>query len=197
MPDCPLIRKAKCRMEADPLPTAEKKPPKLRWYQWRLRSMLILTLLVAIGMSYVAVTMRNQRKQTAAGEKIMGAGGTLGVEWTWLGKLLRDHSLMSVTSVDLSDKPITDDVLVHLEAIGQLRELFLSGTNISDAGLLHLQSLRQLTHLELANTKVTDAGMMHLQGLGKLQYLNLKRTKVTVEGEYKLRQALPECIIER
>jgi hypothetical protein len=57
-------------METDSLPTAEQKPPKLRWYQWRLRSLFILTLLVAIGMSYLAVTMQNQRKQKAAAEEI-------------------------------------------------------------------------------------------------------------------------------
>ena len=46
-------------MEADFLLATERKPPKLRWYQWRLRSFFAATLLVAIGMS-VAVTMRNQ-----------------------------------------------------------------------------------------------------------------------------------------
>jgi hypothetical protein len=34
-------------------PAAQTKPPKLRWYQWRLRSMFILTLVVAIGMSWL------------------------------------------------------------------------------------------------------------------------------------------------
>ena len=38
-------------MKNDPSPTAEKKPPKLRWYQYSLRSLFLLTLLVAIGMS--------------------------------------------------------------------------------------------------------------------------------------------------
>lgn len=60
-------------METAPSPTTEK-PPKLRWYQWRLRSMFILTLLVAIGMSYVAVEMRGQRKQHQAAEAITKAG---------------------------------------------------------------------------------------------------------------------------
>ena len=30
-------------METDSLPTVEKKPPKLRWFQYRLRSLFILT----------------------------------------------------------------------------------------------------------------------------------------------------------
>ena len=89
-------------METDSSPTTEQKPPKLRWYQWRLRSMFILTLLVAIGMSYVAVEMRNQRKQHQAAKEIVKAGGTVTSEPTWLGKLLRDDSLVTVTEVRLS-----------------------------------------------------------------------------------------------
>ena len=86
-------------METDFLPTAETKPPKLRWYQWRLRSMLILTLLVAIGMSYVAVTLQGQRRQHEAAEAIEKAGGTVTSEPTWLGELLRDDSLVRATEV--------------------------------------------------------------------------------------------------
>jgi hypothetical protein len=40
-------------METDSLPAAETKPPKLRWYQWRLRSLFLLTLLVAVDMSWL------------------------------------------------------------------------------------------------------------------------------------------------
>lgn len=46
-------------MEAAALPTAEQKQRKLRWFQWRLRSMFILTLVMAIGMSYVAAKERS------------------------------------------------------------------------------------------------------------------------------------------
>ena len=35
------------------LPAAEKKRPRLRWYQYRLRSLFVLTTLVAIGMSWL------------------------------------------------------------------------------------------------------------------------------------------------
>ena len=88
-------------METDSLPTAEKKQPKLRWFQYSLRSLFLLTLLVAIGMSWLTVTMQNQRKQKAAAEAIEKAGGTVGTEPTWLGKLLRDDSLVRVIYVNL------------------------------------------------------------------------------------------------
>jgi hypothetical protein len=40
-------------MRTDSLPTAEP-PPKLRWFQYSLRSLFVLTTLVAIGMSLIA-----------------------------------------------------------------------------------------------------------------------------------------------
>ena len=63
--------------EHDAMTVSKPQPaapyPKLRWYQFRLRSLFILTLLVAIGMSYVTVTMRDCRKQKAAAEEIKKA----------------------------------------------------------------------------------------------------------------------------
>ena len=89
-------------MEAHSPLAAENKPPKLRWYQWRLRSLFVLSLVVAIGMSYVAVTIQNQRKQKAAAEEIRKVGGVVISEPTWLGKLLGDDSLVKVTAVCFS-----------------------------------------------------------------------------------------------
>ena len=48
--------------------------------------------------------MQNQRKQKAAAEAIEKAGGKVKSEPTWLGKLLRDDSLVTVTFVELFRK---------------------------------------------------------------------------------------------
>ena len=111
------------------------RPDKLRWYQFRLRSLFILTTLVAVACSWLAVTMRDQRQQKAAAEAIEKAGGTVKCEPTWLGKLLRDDSLVRVIDVSLSGQAITDDVLVNLRGLGQLRGLGLLNTKVTDAGL--------------------------------------------------------------
>lgn len=195
------------RIEATSLPTAEQKPPKLRWYQWRLRSLFLLTLLVATGMSWLTVTIQNQWKQKAAAEAIVKAGGTVESETTWLGKLLRDDSLVSVTevsfyhyggtatdavlvhlerlnhlqSLDVGATDVTDGGLVHVRGLSNLKSLGL-GWEVTDAGLLYLKGLSQLKWLGLHKTQVSDAGLVHLQGLSQLQYLFLPDTQVTDAG---------------
>jgi hypothetical protein len=208
-------------MEIESGLATETKPPKLRWYQYRLRSLFVLTTLVAIGCSWLAVMRQEQRKQGAAAKAIERAGGTVRSEGTWLGKLLRDDSLVRVTFVNLSGHSVTDDVLVHLEGLRQLYALDLSGTKVTDGGLVHLHGLRQLQTLELIGTQITDAGLVHLQGLSQLhelslgdtqvtdaglvhlhglnqlQFLQLSGTQVTAEGLWKVQEALPNCHINR
>jgi hypothetical protein len=58
--------------EPDSLPTAENNPPTLRWYQWRLRSMFILMLLVAIGMSGYQVWRQSRTLPLPAAADIQG-----------------------------------------------------------------------------------------------------------------------------
>ena len=59
------------------------------------------------------------------------------------------------------------------------------------------KGLTQLQILHLGGTNVTDSGMEYLKGLTQLQNLTLVGTMVTDEGVRRLKQALPECEIER
>jgi hypothetical protein len=197
----------------------KKEPPRLRWYQWRLRTLFILTVVVAIAMSYVAVAMRDQRREYATAEAIRKAGGVPGCQATWLGRLLRDDSLIRIGSVGLSGKSVdaatlvhlqelsqlqtvllrgatvTDDKLVHLEGLKQLKRLWLSETEITDVGLVHVQGLNQLEFLILNDTNVTDAGLTQLNGLTLLRLLDVRSTKVSREGAERLHHSLPHCLI--
>jgi hypothetical protein len=195
-------------MQTDSLPIAETKPPKLRWFQYSLRSLFLLTTVVAIGMSWLTVTMQNQRKQKAAAEAIQKAQGDVSCEVTWLGRLLRDDSLVMVTRVDLSGE-FTNDVwkfhfygLKHLHGLSDILgaevEVHGSGlvyphelshqdcsfrkTEVSDDVLVRLPGLAQLQDLDLRGAKVTDGGLVHLQGLSQLQNLELSGTKVADGG---------------
>jgi hypothetical protein len=144
-----------------------------RRFQYRLRSLMLLAVAVAVACSWLAVEMKQERRQKAAADAIGRLGGKVKSELTWLGNLLRDDSLVSVTNVVLSGTPTTDAELVHLEGLSQLQVLSLD------------------------NTKVSDTGLVHFQGLSQLRLLSVDNTKVTNEGVRKLQQALPNCIIQR
>jgi hypothetical protein len=175
MPHCSVT------MRTDPLLNVETKPPKLRWFQYRLRSLFIFIALVAVACSFWAVTMKNQRQQKLAADAITKAGGIVVSEPTWLGRLLR-NSLVTVTAVKLIAQPATEVDLAHLQAMRELQSLILMGSKITDGSLVHLQGLSQLQCLGLDNTKITDAGLAHIQGLSQLQCLDLDDTKITDAG---------------
>ncbi len=62
----------------------DTRKPRLRWYQYSLRSLCLVMLLACIGMSWVGVKMQRARRQREAVEAIKKLGG----EVTWRSLLL-------------------------------------------------------------------------------------------------------------
>jgi hypothetical protein len=71
----------------------------------------------------------------------------------------------------------------------------LNATPIGNAGLEHLQELPRLVSINLVNTGVDDDGIEALCKLSGLHRLALSGTGVSAEGLQRLRQALPNCVI--
>lgn len=172
-----------------------------RWrFQFSLRSLLVLTVAVAIPFSWLAVEIKKareqRREQREAVETIHRLGGEARYNYqlegrlppalfraTWLQKLLGDNFFADVAEVHLSGTQATDAALGHLKGgLSQLVILSLDKTQVTDAGLEHLKGLSQLSILHLHNTQVTDAGLKHLRGLTGLIGLWLDNTQVTDAG---------------
>jgi len=103
-----------------------------------------------------------------------------------LRRLLGEAKFSNVSVVDAVDSPIND-------ALWRISRRFLSlkcSTSRepgSRRGLIHLEGLGQLWYLDLTGTHITDAGLAHLAGLGQLSYLNLSARQVTDAGLLRLR----------
>ena len=196
------------------MPPARKimtNPPKhkLRWYQYKLSSLFVLTALVAIACSWYATVMHNaakRRKAIAEIEKLDGgvryynasSPNSLGEPprwYSWLRKLHGDEHLGNAVFIALVGPQITDAGLEHLKGLTNLESLILEDTQITGVGLVHLKGLTNLEALWLRGTQITDAGLVHLKGLPKLESLILEGTQVTEEGVMKLEEALPNCKI--
>ena len=85
----------------------------------------------------------------------------------------------TLTSVYLS-RQATDEDMLHVAAIPNVKMLTAMSRHISDTGMLAIADL-QLMSLSLYSPKITDAGLQHLSRM-PLTMLGLDKTSVTAEG---------------
>ena len=198
--------------------TSQPKSParKLRWFQYSLRSLFLLTLVVSLVMGWVAPRMKRTRQEDEAVEEIKKLHGQVQYDYevrqsgnppldeeppgpAWLRNLLGENFFATVVKVhfDYDAASVTDRDLEPLKGLTQLQWVDLRGTQVTDAGLEYLKGLKQLQALDLFGTHVTDSGLQRLRGLTQLSSLHLVRTHVTDEGVERLQRALPKCRIRR
>jgi len=184
-----------------------------RWrFQFSIRSLLVLTVAVALPFSWLAVEMKKTREQDATVDEIGKLGGRVYYEYQcdpsgepmldpfgeplinaqpqvpiWLQTLLGSDFFREVSRADLCDPngfdaSVTDSDLKCLDNLTQLQSLDLEATQVTDAGLEHLKGLTRLRRLSLDRTNITDAGLKHLKGLTQLQELRVAQIKITDAG---------------
>lgn len=174
-----------------------------RWrFQYSLRSLMVLMVVVAIPCSWLAVEIKKARVQ----RKIVKLAWTVHYDFqqnkpkenfdeplqetypeesSWLWSLLGKDFFASVTFYETDifhPLPLTDDDLVGLEGMTKLEWLCLERARITDDGLKHLKGLTHLKGLRLEGTGITDAGLEHLGRLRQLKRLDLGNTKITDAG---------------
>lgn len=81
---------------------------------------------------------------------------------------------------------ITDEVVIRVAKLKQLRRLQFGFTPVTDKNLSELQALSNLEFLDLNHTLVTNAGLDAVAKLTTLQELELEDIKVTDDGIAKL-----------
>jgi hypothetical protein len=173
-----------------------------RWrFQFSIRSLLLLVVVVAIPCSWMAVAGR----QKEVVEEIRQLGGLVQHDYkfqesgnpfasgvppgpTWLRDLLGEDFFATVVDVNCVGSSVTNAGLEHLKGLTQLKRLELSTMPVTDAGLGHLKGLTQLEALYIDGTRVSDAGLVYLKGLTQLQNLELKGTHVTDASVKKLQE---------
>jgi hypothetical protein len=175
---------------------------KLRWFQFSLRTLLVFVTLVALACSWLAVKMKQEKRQREAVAAIQKLGGHVEYDWqrdangnplpdpqppgpAWLRRVLGDYFFTTPVRASLG----TDVGLEHVEELTQLKELNLGGlqiigvgaeegvefgdSKVTDAGLKHIKGLTRLQSLNLDAFRITDAGLENLKGLTRLQALDL------------------------
>jgi hypothetical protein len=189
-------------IQNEPESPAPKTP--LCWYQYRLRTLLIIMTVLAF---YMAIISHRARQQKRAVENILALRGTLmydyqrikAPDWSgfdpqalppgpvWLRNFIGDNYFQSVVQVDLSNTSATDDDLVFLENLPELEEINLHAIKITSKGLVHLDGMRKLRSLVLWDTAIDDKGLVHLTNLTELQFSFLVAKRLRMPESYTCR----------
>jgi hypothetical protein len=198
--------------ETIPLPNSRKYPnlttmpneplPKLRWYQYRLRTLLLLVTAFAVCMSWFTVKQKQAERQhkiiseiTASGIIVVHYDFEVDESWqetnsepivpAWLRKLLGDDFFANVVAIDVRDYRGTEAKnFEHISELTSLKFLSLSGAPLSNEEFKDL-NLGKLIHLKsfgIHNDELTDSDLEFLENYSQLEDLSLMDAKLTDEG---------------
>ncbi|MFT5525513.1 MAG: Leucine-rich repeat (LRR) protein [Pirellulaceae bacterium] len=182
---------------------------KRRWFQFNLRTLLILMAIVAFGPgAWLAWEMRVARREIEAIDELRKLGAeiyvkprkplsaVMGDDFNYaVGIGLRNRNglsdpkalahiaeLRETVWIDIQGTELNDDGLAHLSRLKCLKQLRLDETQVTDGGMKHLAKLEALEVLNLSDTQIGDAGLAHLADLKNLRELRLKGTRITDAG---------------
>ena len=153
-----------------------------RLVQFRLRSMLILMTVTAVGLAVYRGYAVPYRQQHEAGKALVAKGATL--QWrplqpAWLVKVLSlaidEVVLQDCVAVHGEYSQIDDKDMPNLRHMPRLERLYLAGTKVTDEGLRHVEGLEHLTRLSLWGTQITDEGLRPVGRLRALEALDIHR----------------------
>ncbi len=178
-----------------------------RWrFQFGIRTLLVLTVAVALPFSWLAVEMkkvREQRKAISAIEKLGGTAyfmyevydaksGWLARPSTpeWLRRLLGNEFFDNVYGVTIASNVFADAAMQEIGVLNGLQQLSFWSSNLTDVGMERVTKLVELKDLNLDNTQITDRGLKHLEDLVQLEKLSLCDTKVTDSGLVHLKSLI-------
>lgn len=168
-----------------------KPKSKRRWFQFSLRTLLIVTAIFAALFAWWSHKARQQREMVKA---ISRSGGDVQydfhrsaakgpVNWPqWIVDMLGVDYFASVWRISLIGPEFTDANLEPLDRDTAFQELLLSHSQITDSGLQRLHGSQALQSLSLESTRVGDDGLKRIEGLTTLKALGLRRTVITDDG---------------
>jgi len=172
-----------------------------RRFQFGIRTLLVLTVAVALPFSWLAVERKKASEQRDELVQIRNSGGDVYYDFrfdemdrllpnptqpepSWLRELLGDDFFARVYYVEFS-KPsthVTDDIVPHVARLAGLRQLLFTNSSVTDTGLIQLCRLTELEDLLFRGEAITDKGLQHLASMKKLKNLCLSDTQVGDSG---------------
>jgi hypothetical protein len=165
-----------------------------RWrFQFSLRSMLVLVVIVALASGWLATDLKKAREQSELVQELPAGvmydwefGNSLA--WipnaqpptqAWLRALLGEEFFADAVDVHIAN--CADATLKKINRFTEIRRLAVNGTGVTDVGLENVKGLTRLQQLSLQDTKVTVGGLKQLGCLKDLRNLLIYGPGVTRE----------------
>jgi hypothetical protein len=132
-----------------------------RWYQYRLRTLFLLTGACAVASSGLSVKWQAERERETASRQFRHFGGDVSwedVPWWSAQVKWADFSPFGYMKAwaPYKGEGVTDDQLRELKPwLKRVEALYLGGTQLSNAGMEHLAEMNRLKRLDLISTAIT------------------------------------------
>ncbi|NLS94216.1 MAG: hypothetical protein GXX96_18805 [Planctomycetaceae bacterium] len=158
--------------------------------QYRLRTVFILTLGIAVLMSLAGMWFRSSRRQQSLLRPVLSKGASVyyeewrfgGMMESWAATVVGWNAVAKVSAIDLRDKAVSGTELKPLEYLSGSIDLHLERSGVGDADLASLKNARNIKRLFLDGCPISDTGIKELLGWDQLQLLSIDDTNCTDEG---------------
>lgn len=171
-------------------------------FQFSIRSLLVLTVAVAIPFSWLAVERKKADEQGQAVKEFRASYGYVRYDYErspnaippgliWFHDLLGIDFFADVEAIDCTKQLTDKQMAYYLKLFPKTKYMRVYDYEITDAHMKHFRELTKLQRLEIYRSPITDAGLQHLQGLSQLEFVELFYTDVTGVGFEHL-QGLPK-----
>jgi Leucine-rich repeat (LRR) protein len=155
--------------------------PKRRFFQFSLRSLLVVMLVVCVTLAWKVEKAKKQREAVAW---VQESGGSVSYDYEFDDARKRVPNPQPPGPKWLRELVGID----YFDDVVQVRQDKLPHNDITP-----LAGLTSLVWLDLRGTQVSD--VTPLAGLTTLNILSLQKTQVSEEDYKKLQEALPKCNI--
>ena len=167
-------------------------------FQLSIHTLLVLVVAVALPCSWLAAEMKKAREQQESANQVSKLGGMTCYDYNCNGfglpefeRPVSEYQTLLTTLGNDFFHPVVG-AFFHCGALDGSHMTCIMGSD-----LLCLSGLPELRSLNLSEQNIGDSDLIYVTKLTRLERLSLHGTKVTGEGVAKLRNALPNCKIER